>query len=70
MPAYTYTGDEDRYYPTLGLTPVPGESYDLDRNPGDGRFDPPDPEPVKATEPEEATTAAAGASTAAKKKGS
>ncbi|MFC1410509.1 hypothetical protein ACEZCY_14720 [Streptacidiphilus sp. N1-12] len=45
MPDYTYTGDEGRYYPTLGLTPEPGDVLELDRNPGDGRWTPPDPEP-------------------------
>jgi hypothetical protein len=50
MPTYTYTGDEGRYYPSLGLAPEPGQEYELDRNPGDGRFDPPDPEPVPMTE--------------------
>ncbi|MER6064830.1 hypothetical protein ABT167_27385 [Streptomyces sp. NPDC001792] len=35
----TYTGDEGRYYPTLGLAPVPGETYDLPENPGDGNWD-------------------------------
>ncbi|MEU8906507.1 hypothetical protein [Streptomyces mirabilis] len=32
----TYTGDEGRYYPTLGLAPQPGETYDLPNDPGDG----------------------------------
>lgn len=50
MPAYTYTGDEGRYYSTLGLTPDPGGEYELDRNPGDGRWTPDDPKP--APEPE------------------
>lgn len=45
MPAYTYTGDEGRYYPTLGLTPDPGGLYELAANPGDGRWTPPDPLP-------------------------
>lgn len=45
MPRYTYTGDEDRYYSTLALTPEPDGEYDLDRNPGDGRWTPEDPEP-------------------------
>ncbi|MGW1892144.1 hypothetical protein ACWCP6_18070 [Streptomyces sp. NPDC002004] len=35
----TYTGDEGRYYPTLGLAPEPGESYDLPKDPGDGYWD-------------------------------
>ncbi|EST24387.1 hypothetical protein [Streptomyces roseochromogenus] len=45
MPSYTYTGDEGRYYPRLGLTPEPGAAYELEKNPGDGRWTPPDPEP-------------------------
>lgn len=45
MPSYTYTGDEGRYYTTLALAPEPGSEYDLDRNPGDGRWTPDDPEP-------------------------
>lgn len=38
MSAYQYTGDEGRYYPRLGLTPEPGQSYDLEEDPGDGRW--------------------------------
>jgi hypothetical protein len=39
MPAFTYTGDAGRYYPRFGLTPEPGRSYDLDEDPGDGRWE-------------------------------
>lgn len=46
MPAFTYTGDPDRYYPRLGLTPEPGKSYDLDADPADGRWE---AAPVKTT---------------------
>ena len=46
MPAYQYTGDEGRYYPRLGLTPEPGQSYDLDEDPADGRWK---AAPVKTT---------------------
>jgi len=35
----TYTGDAGRYYPTLALHPVPGETYDLPADPGDGRWE-------------------------------
>lgn len=42
MPSFTYTGDEGRYYPTLGLTPEPGQAYELDGDPGDGRWTPVD----------------------------
>lgn len=41
MPLYTYTGEDGRYYPTLGLTPEAGTSYDLDEDPGDGRWEAP-----------------------------
>lgn len=50
MPTYTYTGDPDTYYPTLALTPAPGNAYELDHNPGGGDWTPPDPEPVAMTE--------------------
>lgn len=33
-----YVGDAGRYYPTLGLEPVNGQSYDLGADPGDGRW--------------------------------
>lgn len=36
----TYTGDVGRYYPTLALHPTPGETYDLEADPGDGRWKP------------------------------
>jgi hypothetical protein len=42
VPVYTYTGDEPRYYPTLGLTAIRGATVDLDANPDPARFDPPD----------------------------
>lgn len=46
---FTYVGDPDRYYPTLGITPVPGQDYDLAADPGDGRWEPePTPEPAAA----------------------
>ncbi len=38
MPGFTYTGDAGRYYPALALTPVPGQVYDLAKDPGDGRW--------------------------------
>ncbi|AEW94596.1 MULTISPECIES: hypothetical protein [Streptomycetaceae] len=46
MPAFTYTGDEGRYYPRLGLTPEPGRAYDLEEDPDDGRWQ---AAPVKTT---------------------
>lgn len=45
----TYTGDEGRYYPTLGLAPEPGETYDLPADPGDGYWDAAKTQPKKAT---------------------
>lgn len=33
-----YIGPEDRYYPTLGITPIPGDVYELDHNPDDGQW--------------------------------
>jgi hypothetical protein len=39
MPDFTYTGDEGRYYTTLGITPEPGETVTLDVDPGDGRWE-------------------------------
>lgn len=40
MAAYTYRGDDARYYPSLGIEAVPGLSADLDDDPGDGRWEP------------------------------
>lgn len=39
----TYTGDPGRYYPSLGLEPEPDKAYDLDTDPGDGRWAAPKP---------------------------
>jgi hypothetical protein len=33
-----YTGDAGRYYPTLGITPIPGDVYELESDPADGRW--------------------------------
>jgi hypothetical protein len=38
MPAFTYTGTEPRYYPSLSLAVQPGDSVTLDSDPGDGRW--------------------------------
>ena len=38
MPKFTYTGDDERYYPSLGLTVTPGDDHALDEDPGDGRW--------------------------------
>jgi hypothetical protein len=40
MKSFTYTGDDTRYYPTLGLTASPGITAELPENPGDGRWIP------------------------------
>ena len=37
---YRYIGDDERYYPALGLTAKPGDTYTLDKPPDDGRFVP------------------------------
>jgi hypothetical protein len=37
MPKFVYTGEAGRYYPSLGLAPVPDQVYDLDAAP-DGRW--------------------------------
>lgn len=61
MPDFTYSGSEERYYPSLSLLVEPGDSVTLDSDPGDGRFTPagsaplpdstpaPDPAPVEAS---------------------
>lgn len=36
--AATYTGDEGRYYPALGITPEPGRAYELPAIPDDGKW--------------------------------
>ena len=62
MPRLIYHGEPDRVYPSLGLTPVPWESYDLAEDPQDGRWTPaesaptppppaPEPAPEPTTEP-------------------
>ena len=38
MPSLTYAGEPGRVYPSLGLEPVPGESYDVAVDPEDGRW--------------------------------
>lgn len=53
MPKLTYTGDEGLYYPTLSppaSSPVPGQSYDLDEDPGDGRWTQSSSKPTPAEE--------------------
>lgn len=35
---FIYQGDGGRYYPSLALTPTPGAAYELDADPGDGRW--------------------------------
>lgn len=44
MPRFTYTGDDGRYYPSLGVTAKSGEDYDLEGEaPDDGRWSPTSP---------------------------
>ena len=38
MPSLTYIGEPDRVFPSLGLEPTPGESYDVAEDPQDGRW--------------------------------
>jgi hypothetical protein len=57
VPKFTYTGDAGRYYPDLGLEPVPGQEYELDTAP-DGRFEPAGTE--RAAVPEQSTATPEG----------
>jgi hypothetical protein len=58
MPRFTYTGSDDRYYPTLGVEVTPGVALDLAEAPTDGRWEseatPQDaaPLPLESPEPE------------------
>jgi hypothetical protein len=62
MPSLTYIGEPDRVYPSLGLTPTPGESYDVAEDPQDGRWGAvsapgaPAPTPAPAAAPTPAPT--------------
>lgn len=38
MPDFTYSGSDERYYPSLSLDVKPGDSVTLESDPGDGRF--------------------------------
>lgn len=41
MPDFVYVGDQGRVYPSLPAPangPVPGETYSLKKDPGDGRW--------------------------------
>lgn len=40
MPDFTYSGSDERYYPSLSLSVAPGDTVTLDSDPGDGRFTP------------------------------
>ena len=33
-----YTGPSDRYYPSLGITPIPGDVYELPEDPNNGHW--------------------------------
>lgn len=39
MPAFTYVGTDERYYPTLGAEVAPGVVLDLPEAPVDGRWE-------------------------------
>lgn len=53
MPRFTYTGDDGRYYSSLGVTAMNGEGYDLaGEAPDDGRWSPAaPPAPPKPRKP-------------------
>lgn len=70
MPRFTYTGDDGRYYSSLGVTAKNGESYDLDGEaPDDGRWSP-KPRAPRAPKPvEPAVTDAAPAADATNAEG-
>ncbi len=55
----TYIGEPDMVYPTLGLEPVPGQDYDLDEAPLDGRWATvgTDPTPITPDKPDPAEPA-------------
>jgi hypothetical protein len=38
VPAFTYTGSDDRYYPGIGREVRPGDSVNWDADPEDGRW--------------------------------
>lgn len=38
MPEFTYSGSEERYYPSLSLLVSPGDTVTLETAPDDGRF--------------------------------
>lgn len=33
-----YTGDAGRYYPEFGISPEPGKTYDIPKDPEDGNW--------------------------------
>lgn len=67
MPRFTYTGDDGRYYSSLGVTAKNGESYALDGEaPEDGRWAPTSPpKPRKPRAPKPAAPAVTDAAPAA-----
>lgn len=38
MPVYKYTADHERFYPTLGVTLQPGDTFEADDNPDPAHF--------------------------------
>jgi hypothetical protein len=51
MPDFTYTGADERYYPSFSLDVKPGDVVTLDSDPGDGRFQPKGSAPVSTPSP-------------------
>jgi hypothetical protein len=48
-----YTGDDERYYPSLSLAAKPGITADLAEDPGDGRWQTvSDPAPTAVSAPD------------------
>jgi len=54
----TYTGESGRYYPTLGLAPEPGSTYEIAADPADTRWT---AVPVTSPTPKKTTTTTAPA---------
>lgn len=38
MPVYEYTADDERFYPTLGVTLSPGDTFEANANPDPAHF--------------------------------
>lgn len=65
MPTFIYRGEPERVYANIPGEVIPGETYDLEADPNDGRWEPQPPEPEPPTtedQPEQEASATAGAS--------